>query len=1189
MKKVLSRKLNLLPFRQNGFALVVTLSLMILLTVIAVGLLGLSSVSLRSSSSSSALAEARANARVSMMMALSQLQLLAGQDTRVTAPSRVVDPSGVPVTGVWRSWEGSDHDSTGRPIAPDYASKKSTGALVPDIAGAGAGRFLGWLTSTGTTATPSISQIPDVSDKAANGFVPLVSSGSVNANGSQVFLKPTMVNNSKGSFAWWVSGDNTKAMINVDRVAKPSSTVAWQHRVRANGRADAAVFGLSAIDNPSKFPPGAPLASTGSLKLVDASQNLKKFHDLTGYSRGLLTNTATGGWKRDLSLMSEKWSALPSSGLSLFTLLPGKEQTYSKAQLNSTSGNPIIYPWANYRNNGTGSGWKQVPPICSWSALVDYTQQYASLISSSASKTAMPLAYGTHGGDGSQRIEFQDKVRRVPQIARIHWIYSIASRRVSGGSAATPVFNPGILVTPVLTLWNPYNVELSFSKFGINIQETAPVQFRLKVGSTVLPDVSLSDISRAGTAYQRFNLKIEETITLPPGATKIFSTTDKTPSINTAANNVILKPGYSPGGGVLFTFIKKSGDTVAEVAANQTDNFEIEKISYDALTDEGGKKGLGIIYDVSVNGQGMSAARMIYDSLELGGQAIVDSLYPPLTNKVSASISSIEVTTSAAGEIKSRPFASALFGYRMASPLSREPQHRHLFSKGMLQANPLCYYSEIGFGDDSNAVNSMAGTGVYHPVNAPFDFAFQELDGWNDTRAAPQWENTTGSTYIVSGLTPNDGLTRCVVAELPTRPIQSLAELQHFDARNNNPIPPFQFNLIGNGAAHPLFAPNQIFVKTSVNDGMCNDDSYILNHLLFDDWFLSSIHRDLRDFSPSTKRSISTVYQEHLSQTTPLPNRFYVPAPGATLPKIANAAIAVLSNSKDALGRYPFETVASKLEVEGMFNVNSVSEDAWKAILRQSRGVQVPYLGANGSTSSGNTSGVTYPRTSIAGEQGTDSRSSSSGLLFPDSVEFAGHRVLTDTQVDALAGEIVREIQKRGPFLSLSEFVNRQLTTDKDLAIASTIQKALDNLANSGASSTNPFANLQKNAVNITAPPPGKTDYKFPEAALGSSAYGVPGWIRQADILKPLAPVLSARDDTFTIRAYGDSREKGNSSKILARAWCEVVVQRRADYVDPSEAPGVAPQSTLMKSAVNKRFGRRFEIVSFRWLNEKEV
>lgn len=71
---------------RRGFALVVTLSLMILLTMIAVGLLSLSAVSLRTSSQGQAAAEARANARLALMMALGELQKELGPDSRITAP-----------------------------------------------------------------------------------------------------------------------------------------------------------------------------------------------------------------------------------------------------------------------------------------------------------------------------------------------------------------------------------------------------------------------------------------------------------------------------------------------------------------------------------------------------------------------------------------------------------------------------------------------------------------------------------------------------------------------------------------------------------------------------------------------------------------------------------------------------------------------------------------------------------------------------------------------------------------------------------------------------------------------------------------------------------------------------------------------------------------------------------------------
>jgi len=95
--------------------------------------------------------------------------------------------------------------------------------------------------------------------------------------------------------------------------------------------------------------------------------------------------------------------------------------------------------------------------------------------------------------------------------------------------------------------------------------------------------------------------------------------------------------------------------------------------------------------------------------------------------------------------------------------------------------------------------------------------------------------------------------------------------------------------------------------------------------------------------------------------------------------------------------------------------------------------------------------------------------------------------------------------------------------------------------------------------------------------------------VRQADILRPLAPVMSARDDTFTIRGYGDARDSANPDKILARAWCEVRVKRVADFVSPIDSAKVTPYSSLMKEQVNRLFGRRYQVESFRWLNQDEV
>ncbi|MDP4878378.1 MAG: hypothetical protein NWR36_00695, partial [Opitutales bacterium] len=69
------------------------------------------------------------------------------------------------------------------------------------------------------------------------------------------------------------------------------------------------------------------------------------------------------------------------------------------------------------------------------------------------------------------------------------------------------------------------------------------------------------------------------------------------------------------------------------------------------------------------------------------------------------------------------------------------------------------------------------------------------------------------------------------MAELPTRPIQSLADLQHWDARNNCSVPPFAFNLIANASATPLIPADDVSFlgPNTLNANMANDDSYLLN------------------------------------------------------------------------------------------------------------------------------------------------------------------------------------------------------------------------------------------------------------------------------------------------------------------------------------------------------------------------
>ena len=74
------------------------------------------------------------------------------------------------------------------------------------------------------------------------------------------------------------------------------------------------------------------------------------------------------------------------------------------------------------------------------------------------------------------------------------------------------------------------------------------------------------------------------------------------------------------------------------------------------------------------------------------------------------------------------------------------------------------------------------------------------------------------------------------------------------------------------------------------------------------------------------------------------------------------------------------------------------------------------------------------------------------------------------------------------------------------------------------------------------------------------------------------------RGDTFIVRACGQALD--HDGKIEAKVYAEAVVQRVPDYLDQANPPTAALD---VLNEANRRFGRRFEIVSFRWLTPNEI
>ncbi len=72
-----------------------------------------------------------------------------------------------------------------------------------------------------------------------------------------------------------------------------------------------------------------------------------------------------------------------------------------------------------------------------------------------------------------------------------------------------------------------------------------------------------------------------------------------------------------------------------------------------------------------------------------------------------------------------------------------------------------------------------------------------------------------------------------------------------------------------------------------------------------------------------------------------------------------------------------------------------------------------------------------------------------------------------------------------------------------------------------------------------------------------------------SDFRETMEPWLTTRSDTFRLRAYGDAVNLVDPDRVEAVAYCEAIVQRGAD-----ELPG---------------HGRRFQVISFRWLGPDDI
>ena len=1154
--------------RQQGFALVVTLSLMILLTILAVGLLSLSSLSLRSAGQGDAQRIAQANARLALALALAQLQKHTGPDQVVT------------MTADQRGSAGDGSQSSAavdrRHWAGAYRSWLNTTPTRPTP------EFLSWLVS----GEESLTGKPESADQAgaAADAVELVGTGTLGettATGT-VKVPPIRIAQANGRAAraaWWIGDQGVKAAI----AAPPPSqdTSLGGTRAALQGAPRNAVEWVSTGT-------AKPFASLGpddrrtervtswkqaGLLTTDAALPRAAFHDLAPFSTGLMTNVRAGGFRKDLSMELERAAArAPKTPL--------------------------------YRVRGeTGINFEEL-----WA--------YYNLYKEVQRRGTHTFTTGGRLANSSPFLQMRDTPNtaaqddwfffKQPVIINYQMVFSFEIRPINSGGAI--VNSLRLVADPIITLWNPLDIPLVIPTGAYMSVKYWQYPFDVMVrinGGTPIRSPMISTLSGStvttNTDYNFLTLKMgnSQPMVFRPGEVIKFSQNNNTIVREGFSRNLNAGPGFQFDGGVSLPLKDLNGQTI-NLQPTDTITYEVRPNNLTAGKSSSSGNSLSgtnlhsrhfsiTHHEVYVGHDRQEGGQ---ESVGYGGMAIdwdfgnrrlkpgeVRAIGTPGTkpagerlyadnralSQVFKSITSSQGRSYSFSELNGRkePFMIASFEAKTEEGSDRG-------TRSLARFNPKAHH--IDFYDLKAPELDML----------PYEFKVEPLTSWKNRSLEV---STNGNAYFGGGMNAEYGTSFLTTHTVPREPIFSLAMFQHAFANGfemqkptvgyanlngREPMLPQISHAIGNSLAPSVLGPDKTEGILAGSRPVA-DHSFLANRELWDDWFLSGISpQTVTTFG--TRRDQRTVATEFFTGTARLPVTRYLPDIGSQdADALARSLISGTTPSTLAT-----TLVGSLMRVDGMFNVNSTSVEAWKSVLGGLKGRPIIVREANGSESlSAGTDGkVPVANLSTPANTVIDAR----GSVDPkDPAQWVGYRELDEQDLDALARAIVREIRKRGPFLSLADFVNRRPGTDKDLARSGAIQSALDAPdvpINKG------FRSGTRDVASDVA-----ARLAFPGGEQGAKSFGSPGIVKQADILTPIAPILSARSDSFIIRAYGEA--VAADGKVIARAWCEAVVERNRNYIDPQDKPEIVHAS--LRSGLNKSFGRRYEILSFRWLNPSEI
>ena len=1122
-----------------GFALVVTLSLMILLTIIAVGLLSLSTISLRSSATGQAKARAAANARMAVILAIGELQKEAGDDRRITADASMFPTAKQShLLGTWSSWSPG-FDKNPDQSAPDYSKPKT------DL-------FRSWLVSA---PDPNVLRKREWSETVIDPTDPTwILLFSTKLNGFDLSAPKVAI--SQGAYAWAVSQENTKAKVNVAGPETESGVnTALQVQRRPSLALDAALkqpndgwnlranrvisFDQIALDSDL-------VADSSALPAAGAS--------FTTHAQGLLTDVVKGGFKVDLNLgfeMSDSdfnrasWSGIPnpfrSPNANMGFSSPGSYEG-QRALFRPLVENPIV-------SNVTDYGAVKVDDrfLAAGVPTFDHLRShyrvphhlYGGTSPTVAWRGADHVAASIPGASGGSQFSpakppsgTTSSLAIRPVLNRMVYLLSVKFVRSAG---ATSPIKIRLVLTPVIALWNPYNTALEMQGAYAFPWMDLPFQMTWKKNNSPAGDFVLAmmlaqnDSIRQEGPYFRCELcaddsgDLNKAIRFEPGEVRVFVPSLPAPTFfnrsdSLAKRSVKMRP-------------------VADVQdLNLTGGFEIPM--------EGG-----------VYGKTLPALRdndritLKIDTYQQTGQGF--HYFVSLVDAASQqAISDVQV-----------------LNLNSVSLPESAPMH----GSALLQAPPQPYAVIETFHRTAKTVAGISNSDLVYTTN-PRQASINHQLAAGTFSVAPHYQSTLRAVPSFDGAiqtsfdgrrsfwgatnSPPEGKDLLPFFEIPREPTLSLASFQSADLASSAFSSANQF---ANSWASPYLG----LAKTASTNSApipgvpVYDTPSLTNEALWDGFFFSGAAPTLK---PALSGSPATAWSAPIANVErPLRDvvtEFVKDPAGKPLAnsrmRLDQSGLADEDLVKILLDPEGCTRIAAHLSVDGAFNVNSTDVEAWTALLSGLRGEAFQVEGGVPSQPAQ----TAFPRFRHPTGKKDDN--------------WNGYRALSDAQIRTLAQNIVSEIRKRGPFLSLGEFVNRRVE-DSALGRSGAIQAAID------AGKLNEQAKQEKFSTD-----------KYPSEAqnhiIADTGVGIPGFLTQADVLQSLAPVITVRSDTFTVRGYGEARDAAGN--MMARSWCEAVVQRTPRFVDPTDAADAAIASI---TPTNQKFGRRFEIISFRQLSPSEI